>query len=54
MNQIEPGHGVGEGVGLVKFERVVGLGVYVHTDDFDEACAVVAHGCTTSTAEQVE
>lgn len=44
---------IGERVGLVKLEWVIGLHVQVHSDDL-EAGTVVSHSCPPGATEQIE
>jgi hypothetical protein len=53
MNHIEAVQRVREGVGLVKFERVMGLRKMVNANHF-EAGAMVANRTATGPAEEIQ
>ena len=50
MNHVKAGEVVRQGVGLVKFKRVMALRCDVHPDNL-KACAVVPRGRATCAAE---
>ena len=53
MNRIDSAQVECQGVGLVEFERIVGLRVNVDADHVEPGL-VIAHSGTTGTTEQVQ